>query len=91
MQYRGKPVQKYDNVYTVSFVGGLVPLADHSCSLVCCVCVLQWKQFMELGTEVETVQVDNIIHRQRPEQCALLIYTVSHYFYKSLSQIFAPS
>ena len=32
---------------------------------------------MELGGDVETVSVDNIIHKQKPEQCALLIYTVS--------------
>lgn len=35
---------------------------------------------MDLGTEVETVVVDNIMRKQKPEHCALLVYTVSLIF-----------
>ncbi len=34
---------------------------------------------MDLGKDIETSVVENNIDKQKPEQCALLIYTVSHF------------
>ena len=38
--------------------------------------MFQWEQFMELGKDVEDGAIEEKIAAQRPEQCALLIYTV---------------
>ena len=38
--------------------------------------MFQWDQFMELGKDVEDGAIEEKIAAQRPEQCALLIYTV---------------
>ena len=38
---------------------------------------LQWEDFLKLGDEIETSVVEEKIKAQKPEQCALLIYTVS--------------
>ena len=44
-----------------------------------CACSsLQWEEFLKLGDEVETSVVEEKIKSQRPEHCALLIYTVSY-------------
>ena len=37
----------------------------------------QWDQFMELGKDVDDSVIEEKIKSQRPEQCALLVYTVS--------------
>ena len=39
---------------------------------------MQWEEFLKLGDEVETSVVEEKIKSQRPEHCALLIYTVSY-------------
>ena len=36
----------------------------------------QWDQFMELGKDVDDSVIEEKIKSQRPEQCALLVYTV---------------
>ena len=41
------------------------------------VCVLQWEQFMKLGDDMENSVVEKNMAGQKPEQCALLVYTVS--------------
>ncbi len=41
---------------------------------------LQWETFMKLGDDMEDSVVEEIVKAQRPEQCALLIYTVSWQF-----------
>ena len=38
---------------------------------------LQWEDFLKLGDEIENSVVEEKIKAQKPEQCALLIYTVS--------------
>ena len=38
---------------------------------------LQWDQFMELGKDMEDSVIEDKMKAQKPEQCALLIYTVS--------------
>ena len=42
--------------------------------------VLQWKQFLALGEDMEDGAVEEMIAAQRPEQCAVLIYTVRKKF-----------
>ena len=42
-----------------------------------CVFGSQWEDFLKLGDEIETSVVEEKIKAQKPEQCALLIYTVS--------------
>jgi hypothetical protein len=37
----------------------------------------QWEQFMELGKDIEDSVIEKKIEAEKPEQCALLIYTVS--------------
>eukprot|EP00731_Ephydatia_muelleri_P030982 Em0022g496a len=37
--------------------------------------VLEWDQFMELGKDVDDSVIEEKIKAQRPEQCALLVYT----------------
>ena len=37
---------------------------------------LQWDQFMELGKDVDDSVIEEKIKAQRPEQCALVVYTV---------------
>ena len=39
--------------------------------------VIQWAQFLELGKDIEDSVIEDKIKAQKPEQCALLIYTVS--------------
>ena len=39
---------------------------------------------MDLGKNIETSVVDEIIDAQKPEQCALLIYTVSSFICHNL-------
>ena len=39
---------------------------------------LQWKEFLEKGSEAETSVVEEKINSQKPDECALLIYTVSY-------------
>ena len=36
----------------------------------------QWEQFMELGKDMEDSVIEDKIKAEKPEQCALLIYTV---------------
>lgn len=36
----------------------------------------QWKQFMELGRDIETSVIEDIMQKQKPSQCATLVYTV---------------
>ena len=43
----------------------------------------QWEQFMELGKDMADSVIEEKMKAQRPEQCALLIYTVSNYKYLS--------
>ena len=46
--------------------------------------MFQWEQFMALGKDVEDGAIEEKIAAQRPEQCALLIYTVRiHYAHLS--------
>ena len=46
----------------------------------------QWEQFMELGKDIEDSVIEEKIKAQKPEQCALLIYTVSteEFIYKNM-------
>lgn len=37
---------------------------------------LQWEQFMELGKDMADSEVEKILQEQKPQDCALLIYTV---------------
>ena len=37
----------------------------------------QWDQFMELGKDVDDSVIEEKIKSQRPEQCAIVVYTVS--------------
>ena len=37
--------------------------------------VLEWDQFMELGKDVDDSVIEEMIKAQRPDQCALLVYT----------------
>lgn len=37
----------------------------------------QWQSFMKIGEDVETSEIEDIISAQKPEEAALLIYTVS--------------
>ena len=51
---------------------------------ICINFMFQWKQFMALGKDVEDGAIEEKIAAQRPEQCALLIYTVRiHYAHLS--------
>ena len=50
-----------------------------------CLSVLQWEQFMKLGEDIEDSVIEEKVDAQRPEQCALLLYTVSKPFSLSLS------
>ena len=36
----------------------------------------QWEQFLELGADMETSQVEDRMKSQTPDQCASLVYTV---------------
>lgn len=38
---------------------------------------MQWEQFLELGKDIEDSVIEEKIKAQKPEQCAVLIYTVS--------------
>ena len=38
---------------------------------------VQWEQFMKLGEDMDNSVIEEKIKAQKPEQCALLIYTVS--------------
>ena len=40
------------------------------------VSLLQWEQFMELGKDLDDSVIEDKIKAQKPEQCAVLIYTV---------------
>jgi len=53
-------------------------VAHTVCSLWTLLVPLQWEEFLKLGDEVETSVVEEKIKSQRPEHCALLIYTVSY-------------
>jgi long-chain-fatty-acid--CoA ligase ACSBG len=46
--------------------------------------VYDWKQFMELGKDTETSVVEDIMQKQKPNQCASLVYTVRCYVYMYL-------
>ena len=37
----------------------------------------QWDQFLELGKDVDDSVIEEKMKAQRPEQCAVLVYTVS--------------
>ena len=43
-----------------------------------CLHFLQWEEFLKLGDEIETSAVEEKIESQKPDQCAVLIYTVSY-------------
>ena len=36
----------------------------------------QWEQFLELGSDMETSEIEDRIKSQKPNQCAALVYTV---------------
>ena len=38
---------------------------------------MQWESFLELGKDIEDSVIEEKIKAQKPEQCAVLIYTVS--------------
>ena len=73
VQYKGKLSQEYDKVYDVS-AAAVSEEMDKRITHWCF--VLQWEQFLELGKDVEDGAIEEKIAAQRPEQCALLIYTV---------------
>ena len=72
MQYKGKLSQEYDKVYDVS--SGILLYRNHEWNGG--VSLLQWKQFMELGKDIEDSVIEDKIKAKKPEQCAVLIYTV---------------
>lgn len=37
----------------------------------------QWEQFVKLGKDMDDSVVEDKIKCQKPEQCAMLVYTVS--------------
>ena len=73
VQYKGKLSQAYENVYDVS------ELMTHQRILLIIPHLfdVQWQQFMALGKDMEDSVIEDKIKAQKPEQCALLIYTVS--------------
>ena len=83
VQYKGKLSQEYPNVYEVTPLH--TPHAHHmdACAHTCTCCLhdtlfgSQWEDFLKLGDEIETSVVEEKIKAQKPEHCALLIYTVS--------------
>ena len=38
---------------------------------------IQWENFLEAGKGVEDSVIESIINGQQPEDCAVLVYTVS--------------
>ena len=48
----------------------------------------QWEQFLELGADMETSQVEDRMKSQTPNQCASLVYTVRHNLQLLNGQIF---
>ena len=38
---------------------------------------MQWEQFLELGQDMDDSVIEEKIKAQKPEHCAVLIYTVS--------------
>lgn len=41
----------------------------------CCLVLLQWAEFMELGRDEADAPLDAIVSSQKPNQCCTLIYT----------------
>ena len=74
VQYKGKLSQQYPNVLEVS---GLNFISFVCVSKRANMSLHQWDQFMELGKDVDDNVIEEKIKAQRPEQCALLVYTVS--------------
>ena len=38
---------------------------------------MQWEQFIKLGEDMDNSEIESIMKEQSPQDCALLIYTVS--------------
>lgn len=47
-------------------------------SLASHVLSFQWEQFLDLGKDKETSEIEEAMKNQKPNQCATLVYTVSH-------------
>jgi hypothetical protein len=74
VQYKGKLSQDYENVYDVRY---MLKETNMSVDIIIILISTQWEQFLELGKDMDDGVVEEKIKAQKPEQCALLIYTVS--------------
>ena len=54
-----------------NYHNSLISLASHVLSF-------QWEQFLDLGKDKETSEIEEAMKNQKPNQCATLVYTVSH-------------
>ena len=72
VQYKGKLSQAYENVYNVSWAQ-IIGRADINVLLIHST---QWEQFLELGKDMDDSVIEEKIKTQKPEQCAVMIYTV---------------
>ena len=37
---------------------------------------VQWNEFLELGKDIENSVIEDILKSQKPEECAVMVYTV---------------
>ena len=72
MQYKGKLVQQGSGLYSVSESG--VFLTD----LVKYSSLIQWEEFIRLGSDVEDVVIEERLKQQRADQCAGVVFSVSY-------------
>ena len=94
VQYKGKLSQNYPHVYDVRectsnsrhVVCGKLNLTLECIPVLCpshnrnmCLSLLLWEQFLKLGEDLEEGVLDEAIKAQKPEQCALIVHTVSYF------------
>lgn len=79
MQYKGKLSTNSPDVYDVSMI-----MCTHTHTVssrarfnaVLLHGLFQWEQFLQLGSDVETSDIEERMKCQKPNQCAALVYTV---------------
>ena len=70
IQYTGELVEARPNLYDVRLTSSPGVLFPVSLTL------LQWDQFMRLGGELNTLEMEHRMSQAGPNQCATLVYTV---------------
>ena len=71
VQYKGEVSKDHPGVYSVCLHGTTIIMY-----IIVRTCP-QWGHFLSLGEDMEDFVIDDIISKQKPNQCAMLVYTES--------------